>query len=126
MSRVLRRMGERRRSASVFTAFPRVKGLPVEPLGINFAARGACLQCFVSDIRKPKFTNGLMALSGASLTVVPFILCLVIIENGMSVDHPILGVNDAGHSYLPKVLRTHHPTDLMLLLIMLATKLTIA
>jgi len=54
MSRVLRRMGERRRSASVFTAFPRVKGLPVEPLGINFAARGACLQCFVSDVRETK------------------------------------------------------------------------
>ncbi len=124
MSRVLRRMGERRRSASVFTAFPRVKGLPVEPLGIYFAARGACLQCFVSDIRKPKFTNGLMALSGASLTVVAIILCLVIVENGMSVDHPVLGVNDAGH--LSKVLRTHHPTELMLLLIMFATKLTIA
>ncbi len=67
-----------------------------------------------------------MALSGASLTVVPIILCLVIVENGMSVDHPVLGVNDAGHSYLSKVLRTRHPTELMLLLIMFATKLTIA
>lgn len=46
-----------------------------------------------------------MALSGAALSVVPFILWLVI-EIGMSVDHPILGVNDAGHLYLPKVLHT--------------------